>query len=71
LGNEQGCQEKGDYGSDQFFQEGIKEKYPLPTESKKRRRDDDDDEDEDGWEDEDDEDDEEDEDDEDDEEDAF
>ena len=71
LGNEQGCQEKGDYGSDQFFQEGIKEKYPLPAESKKRRRDDDDDEDEDededGWDDEDDEEDEDDGDDEDDE----
>ena len=65
LGNEQGCQEKDEFNS----QPGIKEKYPLPTESKKRRRDDDDDddEDEDGWDDEDDEEDEDDEDDEDDE----
>tara|TARA_B100000475_G_scaffold33576_1_gene22059 strand:+ start:843 stop:1364 length:522 start_codon:yes stop_codon:yes gene_type:complete len=64
LGNEQGCEEKDEFNSEP----GIKEKYPLPTESKKRRRDDDDDDDEDGW---DDEDDEEDEDDEDDEDDAF
>ena len=67
LGNERGCEEKDEFNSEP----GIKQKYPLPTESKKRRRDDDDDDDEDGWEDEDDEDDEEDEDDEDDEEDAF